>query len=121
MPLLGVVGSGSREGRGDLVEGRSRRGRRSLARILVTLNLGILLALACAVATQLGFLYKHKGANAAPCVDVRHPLRSGRALFASRWFALGMAVAARRLDAPRRRARLRAAVGRPGGALAPAS
>jgi drug/metabolite transporter (DMT)-like permease len=59
----------------------------------VTLNLGILLALACAIATQLGFLYKHRGANEAPSVDVRHPLRSGRALFASRWFALGMAVA----------------------------
>ena len=29
----------------------------------------------------------------APKVDVRHPLRSGRALFASRWFAIGMAVA----------------------------
>ena len=60
----------------------------------MTLHLGILLALACALATQLGFLYKHKGANAAPSVDVRHPLRSGRALFASRWFAIGMAVAA---------------------------
>jgi drug/metabolite transporter (DMT)-like permease len=59
----------------------------------VTLNIGILLALACAVATQLGFLYKHRGANAAPKVDVRHPLRSGRALFASRWFAIGMGVA----------------------------
>ncbi|HEX8102357.1 MAG TPA: hypothetical protein VF533_07085, partial [Solirubrobacteraceae bacterium] len=59
----------------------------------MALNLGILLALACAVATQLGFLYKHRGANAAPQVDVMHPLRSGRALFASKWFALGMGVA----------------------------
>jgi drug/metabolite transporter (DMT)-like permease len=59
----------------------------------VTLQLGILLALACAIATQLGFLYKHKGACAAPRVDMRHPLRSGRALFASRWFAIGMLVA----------------------------
>jgi drug/metabolite transporter (DMT)-like permease len=59
----------------------------------VTLNLGILLALACAVATQLGFLYKHKGANAAPQVCMRHPLRSARQLFASRWFALGMGIA----------------------------
>jgi drug/metabolite transporter (DMT)-like permease len=57
------------------------------------LNLGILLALACAVATQLGFLYKHKGANAAPQVCMRHPLRSARQLFSSRWFAVGMAVA----------------------------
>jgi drug/metabolite transporter (DMT)-like permease len=59
----------------------------------VTLNLGILLALTCAVATQLGFLYKHKGANAAPQVCMRHPLRSARELFSSRWFAIGMAVA----------------------------
>src|SRR5918998_1832313 len=61
--------------------------------IHVTLNLGILLALACAVVTQLGFLYKHRGANAAPKVDIRHPLRSVRQLFGSKWFAIGMAVA----------------------------
>jgi drug/metabolite transporter (DMT)-like permease len=59
----------------------------------VSLNLGILLALACAVATQLGFLYKHRGANAAPKVDIRRPLRTVRALFASPWFAIGMGVA----------------------------
>jgi drug/metabolite transporter (DMT)-like permease len=57
------------------------------------LNLGILLAFACAVVTQLGFLYKHRGANAAPKVDIRHPLRSVKQLFASKWFAIGMAVA----------------------------
>jgi drug/metabolite transporter (DMT)-like permease len=59
----------------------------------VTLNLGILLAFGCAIATQLGFLYKHRGANEAPSVDVRHPLRSGKSLFASKWFAIGMGVA----------------------------
>src|SRR3954463_6378209 len=59
----------------------------------VSLNLGILLALACAVATQLGFLYKHKGANEAPSVDIRHPFRSARKLSACQWFAIGMAVA----------------------------
>jgi drug/metabolite transporter (DMT)-like permease len=59
----------------------------------VTLNIGIMLALACAVATQLGFLYKHRGANAAPKVEIRHPLRSVRSLFASKWFAIGMGVA----------------------------
>jgi drug/metabolite transporter (DMT)-like permease len=60
----------------------------------LSLNFGILFALGCAVATQLGFLYKHRGANAAARVDVRHPLRSGRALFASKWFAIGMGIAA---------------------------
>jgi drug/metabolite transporter (DMT)-like permease len=59
----------------------------------VSLNLGILLALACAVATQLGFLYKHKGANEAPQVDIRHPFRSARQLYSCKWFAIGMAVA----------------------------
>jgi len=59
----------------------------------LSLNLGILLALGCAIATQLGFLYKHRGANEAPCVDIRHPLRSGASLFRSKWFALGMAIA----------------------------
>jgi drug/metabolite transporter (DMT)-like permease len=59
----------------------------------MTLEIGILLALACAFATNLGFLYKHRGACAAPTVDVRHPLRTAKALFQSRWFAIGMAVA----------------------------
>jgi drug/metabolite transporter (DMT)-like permease len=59
----------------------------------VTLNIGIVLALACAMATQLGFLYKHRGANAAPKVDIRHPLRTVKSLFASKWFAIGMGVA----------------------------
>lgn len=59
----------------------------------MTFHLGIVLAFACALATQLGFLYKHRGANAAAAVDVRHPLRTVRSLFASRWFAIGMLVA----------------------------
>jgi drug/metabolite transporter (DMT)-like permease len=57
------------------------------------MNLGIFLALLCAVVTQLGFLYKHRGANEAPKVDMRHPLRSVKQLFSSKWFAIGMAVA----------------------------
>jgi len=59
----------------------------------MTLQLGILLALACALATNFGFLLKHRGACAAPAVDMRHPLRSGAGLFRSRWFAIGMLVA----------------------------
>src|SRR4051795_3398323 len=77
---------------------RTRRGvARNLHRIdvrgHVSLNLGILLAFACAIATQLGFLYKHKGANEAPAVDIRHPLRSAKQLYSCKWFAIGMAVA----------------------------
>jgi multidrug transporter EmrE-like cation transporter len=55
--------------------------------------LGSLLALVCALATNLGFLYKHRGACSAPAVDIKHPLRTARALFSSRWFAIGMLVA----------------------------
>ena len=57
------------------------------------IELGILLALLCALFTNLGFLYKHRGANRAPAVDWRHPARSGANLFRSRWFAIGMGVA----------------------------
>jgi drug/metabolite transporter (DMT)-like permease len=59
----------------------------------MTVHIGIFLALLCALATNLGFLYKHRGACAAADVDWRHPLRSGASLFRSRWFAIGMLVA----------------------------
>jgi hypothetical protein len=59
----------------------------------MTPEIGILLALACAFVANLGFFYKHRGANAVARVEVRHPLRSARALYSSRWFALGMAIA----------------------------
>jgi hypothetical protein len=59
----------------------------------MTLTLGILLALACAFVANLGFFYKYRGANAVADVQVRHPLRSARALFASKWFTLGMVIA----------------------------
>ena len=57
------------------------------------INLGIGVALACAVLTQLSFLCKHRGANVVATVELRRPLQSAAALFRSRWFALGMAVA----------------------------
>jgi hypothetical protein len=59
----------------------------------MTFILGIALALACALTTNLGFLYKHRGARAAAAVDFRHPARSARQLFSSRMFAIGMLVA----------------------------
>lgn len=59
----------------------------------MTFTIGILLALACALTTNLGFLYKHRGACQAPDVDFRRPLRSAKALFASRLFSIGMLVA----------------------------
>lgn len=59
----------------------------------MTLELGILLALACAFVANLGFFYKYRGANSVARVQMRHPLRSAVALYSSKWFALGMLVA----------------------------
>jgi len=59
----------------------------------MTASLGILLALACAFFTNLGFLYKHRGACAAPAVDIRHPLRTAKQLYSSKLFAIGMLIA----------------------------
>ena len=59
----------------------------------MTLELGILLSLCCAVATNFAFLLKHRGACAAPEVSIRHPLKSAAGLFRSKWFAIGMLVA----------------------------
>jgi drug/metabolite transporter (DMT)-like permease len=57
------------------------------------LSLGIGLALACAAVTQLAFLCKHRGAAAAPAVELTRPVVSAKALLGSRWFALGMGIA----------------------------
>jgi drug/metabolite transporter (DMT)-like permease len=59
----------------------------------MTVQLGLLLALACALATNLAFLWKHKGATQAPDVDIRHPLRSATGLFSSKWWTIGFSVA----------------------------
>jgi hypothetical protein len=56
--------------------------------------LGIILALACALATNVGFLYKHRGACAAPSVDMRRPWQSAKALFASPLFTIGWVIGA---------------------------
>ena len=55
---------------------------------------GLLCALLSALGTNLAFLFKHRGAVAAPDVDMRHPLRSAIDLFRSRWWSIGWAVAA---------------------------
>jgi drug/metabolite transporter (DMT)-like permease len=60
----------------------------------VTVELGLLLALASAVSTQVGFLLRHRGAVAAPEVSMRRPLRSAAGLFRSKWWTIGYVVAA---------------------------
>src|SRR5919201_6477857 len=59
----------------------------------MTLEIGILLALGCAFATNLGFLYKYRGANDVAAVSIARPWRSAVDLFGSKWFAVGMGVA----------------------------
>jgi drug/metabolite transporter (DMT)-like permease len=59
----------------------------------MTLQIGLLLALLCAFATNLAFLWKHRGAVAAPDIHMRHPLASAAGLFRSKWWIVGFAVA----------------------------
>jgi drug/metabolite transporter (DMT)-like permease len=54
---------------------------------------GLLLALGCALATNLAFLWKQRGAVAAPDINMRRPLASAAALFRSKWWAIGFSVA----------------------------
>jgi drug/metabolite transporter (DMT)-like permease len=61
--------------------------------IRVTLFLGLLLAGLSALIAQVGFLLRHRGAVAAPDVDARHPLASAFALFRSKWWTIGYALA----------------------------
>src|SRR5215210_4484545 len=58
----------------------------------MSLQIGILLALLCAFASNLAFLYKHRGCCTACAVDIRHPLRTAHSLWSQRWFAIGMLV-----------------------------
>ena len=56
-------------------------------------ELGIALALACAATANVAMLCKHRGANQAPTVCIKSPMRSAAALFRSRWWTIGMIVA----------------------------
>jgi multidrug transporter EmrE-like cation transporter len=56
-------------------------------------QLGLLLALATAIASLIGFLLKHRGAVESPDVEWRRPIRSSLRLFRSRAYVIGMAVA----------------------------
>ena len=61
--------------------------------ISLAVGVGLICALLSALGTNLAFLFKHKGAVAAPDVDMRHPLRSAIDLFRSRWWSIGWGVA----------------------------
>jgi drug/metabolite transporter (DMT)-like permease len=62
--------------------------------VSLAVGVGLVCALLSALGTNLAFLFKHRGAVAAPDVDMRHPMRSAVDLFRSRWWSIGWGVAA---------------------------
>jgi hypothetical protein len=58
-----------------------------------SVQLGLLLALLTAFGSVAGFLYKFRGARAAPAVQLRAPLRSSLELFRSPLYSLGILIA----------------------------
>jgi len=59
----------------------------------VSVQIGLLLSVATALASIFGFLYKHRGAVERPDVDWRRPIWSSLMLFSSRWYTIGVLVA----------------------------
>ena len=49
--------------------------------VSLAVGMGLICALLSALGTNLSFLFKYKGAVAAPDVEMRHPLRSAIDLF----------------------------------------
>jgi len=62
--------------------------------VSLAVGMGLICALLSALGTNLSFLFKYKGAVAAPDVEMRHPLRSAIDLFRSKWWSIGWGVAA---------------------------
>lgn len=60
--------------------------------LLMTLQIGILLALFCAVASNFGNFLKHRGVADAAVVDIRKPIRTAIDLWKRPAFAIGMGV-----------------------------
>ena len=56
-------------------------------------QVGAGVALASAFVSNLGFLWRHRGAVEAPDVDVRRPLQSAIGLFKSKWWTIGYVAA----------------------------
>jgi drug/metabolite transporter (DMT)-like permease len=65
----------------------------TLALVPFSVELGLALAVATALASIVGFLYKHRGAVESPAVEWRRPVWSSLVLFRSRWYVLGILIA----------------------------
>src|SRR5256714_631773 len=59
----------------------------------LSVQIGLLFALATAVTSIVGFVLKYRGADESPAVTLRNPIRSSLALFGSRWYTIGIIVA----------------------------
>jgi hypothetical protein len=59
----------------------------------LSVQVGLWLAVATALTSIVGFLYKQRGAVQAPAVDFRRPVYSSLVLFRSPWYTLGIVVA----------------------------
>jgi hypothetical protein len=59
----------------------------------LSVQVGLWLAVATALSSIVGFLYKQRGAVRAPAVDFRRPVHSSLVLFGSGWYTLGIVVA----------------------------
>jgi hypothetical protein len=57
------------------------------------IQIGLLLALGCALLSNVALLCKYRGANSAPDVRFSKPLRSAAALFGSKWWTIGFLIA----------------------------
>ena len=63
------------------------------APVPLSVQLGLVLAVATALASIVGFLYKHRGAVESPTVDWKRPVWSSLVLFRSRSYTLGILIA----------------------------
>jgi hypothetical protein len=59
----------------------------------LSVQLGLVFAVAATLATIVGLLYKHRGAVERPPVDLRRPVWSSLMLFRSPWYAIGVLIA----------------------------
>ena len=59
----------------------------------LSVQVGLWLAVATALTSIVGFLYKQRGAVEAPAVDFRRPVHSSLVLFGSGWYTLGILIA----------------------------
>lgn len=59
----------------------------------LSVQIGLLMAVATAFFSTVGFLYKHRGASQSAPIEWRRPVTTSLALFRNRWYVLGILIA----------------------------